>query len=130
MEGNGGGLDRKLFAKLAFLCSPWRNIGQFVAKDSCRSNPYYPATRIIIIVKNRSLLLSDNNHANICLRYVPNDASRQRSHVRDRDSRSSSQRLFAIQSYDKNDIVCATLAQRYNLRFTYCIFCSSSIFTR
>lgn len=34
---------------------------------------------------------------------------RQRSYVRDRDSRSSSQRLFAIQSYDKNDIVCAKI---------------------
>lgn len=65
----GSRRDRKLFAKLGFLCSrPIRGEGY-------RSNPYYPATRTIIIVKKRSLL-SDNNHANVCLRYVPNDASR------------------------------------------------------
>lgn len=106
MEGNGK-VGSKVVCKIRIPLFEEKQ--RPILSEGCRSNPYYPATRTIIIVKNRSLLLSDNKHANICLRYVPNDASRQRSHVRDRDSRSSSQRLFAIQSYDKNDIVCATL---------------------
>lgn len=128
MEGNGKA-GSKVVCKIRIPLFEEKQ--RPIRGEGCRSNPYYPATRIIIIVKNRSLLLSDNNHANVCLRYVPNDASRQRTFViviRDLVHKDYLQFKVTIKMIYCVRLFC--LAQRYNLRFTYCIFCSSLIFIR
>lgn len=107
------GRDRRLFGKLGQPLAVCRK-QRAIRVEGCRSNPYYPANyeshyhrkdafrrcSIITVQMFASDMFPVTQLAGAAI-------------VRDRDSESSPQGLFAIQSYDKKDI------QRLSLRLTY-----------